>query len=465
MTERTALDALFAPSSVAVIGASRSGDKKGNAILRTLLSTYRGDIYVIHPSADRIEGLAAHRSLAALPGPVELLVALVPARELIELIRHAPAGVAKVLLSIPSGFGEVGTTGQAMEAELVAVSRAQGMRVVGPNTLGVVSPGIGLHASLAPPLPVASGGRLSVVTQSGGFGMALYMYSLEHGLGVARFCDLGNTSDVSIAEVVSYYVQDPDTTVIGGFLESHPEGVASWLAEAAAEKPVLLTALGRTVEGRRTASSHLGPSPGRSVVVPPQDSRVIRARTGLEMLDIAKAMCWQPLPTGPRVGVITGSGGIGTELVDLCVEHGLEVPELSPGLRGRLKPHLPSYASVSNPVDVTPIWPEYPDIYPPLMDALLDSDEIDLLVVTVIDMATALSALMPAIVGSVRRHAETGVRPKPVLVLWVAPPQWASNRATLEEAGLPCYSSSLTVARVAASLAGRAGGATSREGA
>lgn len=464
MTERTALDALFAPSSVAVIGASRSGDKKGNAILRNLVSTYRGDIHVIHPSADRIEGLVAHRSLGALPGPVELLVTLVPARELIELIRHAPAGIAKVLLSIPSGFGEVGTGGEAMEAELVAVSRAQGMRVVGPNTLGVVSPGLGLNASLAPPLPVGKGG-LSVVTQSGGFGMALYMYALEHGLGVARFCDLGNTSDVSIAEVVSFYVQDPDTTVVGGFLESHPEGVATWLAEAAAEKPVLLTALGRTAEGRRTASSHLGPSPGRSVVVPPQGSRVIRARTGLEMLDIAKAMCWQPLPTGPRVGVITGSGGIATELVDLCVEHGLEVPVLSPGLRGRLKPHLPSYASVSNPVDLTPIWPEYPDIYPPLMDALLDSDEIDLLVVTVIDMATALSDLMPAIVGSVRRHADTGMRPKPVLVLWVAPPQWASNRAALEGAGLPCYSSTLTVARVAAALAGRAGGATSREGA
>lgn len=453
------LDALFEPRTVAVVGASRDGEKMGNLILRNLVESFHGEVQAVHPAAERIGTVPAHPSVAALPGRVDLLISLIPASELLALVRACPPGKVGVLLAISSGFGEASPHGAEMERELVAAASARGIRVVGPNTLGVMSPAVGLAASLAPPLLPRPGG-FSCVTQSGGFGMAVHMYALEHGLGVSRFCDVGNTADVSIAEVLAQYVADPATTIIGAFLESWPAGLGDSVAAAASRKPVILTSLGRTVEGRAATLAHLGVAGGTGgqLVVPPAGSTPIRAWTGLEMLDIAKAMAWQPAPRGRRVGILTGSGGIGTELVDLCIEHGLDVPELSPGLQERLRPHLPPYASVRNPVDLTPIWPSYPKLYPPLMDELLSSGEIDILVVTVIDRATALPDLMVAVTDAVDRHRTETHPPIPVLAYWVAPPDHAHHRRLLEDQGVPCYSATLTVARVAAALAGAAVG-------
>ena len=457
------LDQLFVPKTVVVVGASRDRHKKGNRLLRNLKKTFPGAVYPVHPTAKSVEGLQAYPSLDDVPATIDLLIPLIPAGSLMELVRGCPRDRVKVLLAIPSGFGEAPPYGELLERELVGAAKGKGMRVVGPNTLGVMNPRYGLNASLAPPLPGDPGG-FSCVTQSGGFGMAIYMYGIEHQLGIAKFCDLGNTSDVSIAEVLEYYADDSSTTVVGAFLEAHPSRVAPSIAEAAKKKPLVLTALGRSAAGRRAARAHLGPTPGSHRVVPPPGSRPILAQTGLEMLDIAKAMTWQPLPRGARVGVLTGSGGIGAELVDLCVEHGLEVPEISPGLQKRLRPHLPSYASVRNPVDLTPAWADFPEMYPPLMEALLDSDEIDLLVITVIDMATALPRLMQAIGEAVRQHAIGSDHPKPVLAYWVAPPGRRRHRQMLQASGVPCYSSALAVARVAAAISeyGRSTGAPGR---
>jgi acetyltransferase len=444
------LDALFTPRTVAVVGASRDERKKGNLLVRNLRDRFPGDVYPVHPSEEIIEGLEAFRSIEDVPTAVDLLIALIPATGLLELVRDCPPGRVKVLLAIPSGFGDAPPRGEALERELVSTARSKGMRVVGPNTLGVMNPGFGLNASLAPPLPASTGG-FSCVTQSGGFGMAIYMYGVEHQFDIAKFCDLGNTSDLSIAEVLDFYGSDPDTAIIGAFLEANPDPVASSIAEAAARKPLILAPVGRTAAGRRATLAHLGLTPGTNPVVPPPDGRPIVAQTGLEILEISKAMTWQPLPRGARVGILTGSGGIGAELVDLCVEQGLEVPELSEALRERLRPHLPSYASVRNPVDLTPAWPDFPEMYPPLMEALLESDEIDLLIVTVIDMATALPELMEAVVETVRRHAITD-RPKPVFAYWVAPPGFRHHRQILQAAGIPCYSSALSLARVSAAV-------------
>lgn len=454
------LEPLFAPRTVALVGAGRDAAKKGNLVLRNLKETFPGVVYPVHPFADSVEGLKAYRSLEDVPDAIDLLIPLVPAQNLLEVVRSCPSGRVKVLLAIPSGFGEVPPEGVAMERALVATARNKGMRLVGPNSLGVMNPQFGLNASLAPPLPGDPGG-FSCVTQSGGFGMAIYMYGSDHQFGIAKLCDLGNTADISIPEVLEFYADDPGTTVVGAFLESYPDRIAVAVAEAAEKKPLVLTALGRSDAGRRATIAHLGLTPGSHQVVLPPGSRPIAAQTGLEMLDIAKAMTWQPLPRGRRVGIVTGSGGIGAELADLCVEHGLEVPELSSALQERLRPHLPSYAGVRNPVDLTPAWPDFPQMYPPLMDTLLGSGEIDLLIVTVIDMATALPELMQAIAEAVRQHRARHDPPKPVLAYWVAPPGLRHHRQMLQTAGIPCYSSSLAVARVAGAISqyGRSPGA------
>jgi acyl-CoA synthetase (NDP forming) len=311
---------------------------------------------------------------------------------------------------------------------------------------------LGLNASLTPGLPSSESG-LSCVTQSGGFGMAVHMYGIDHGLDIAKFCDLGNTADISVAEVLDFYREDAETTSIGVFLEAQPDDLDEVIDAAARAKPLILTPLGRTEPGRRASLAHIGRSSGRSRPYP-QDAPgpAITARTGLEMLDIAKAVSWQPAPMGLRTAIITGSGGLGSELADLCVEHGLEVPELSPALQERLRTHLPSFASVVNPVDLTPAWNDYPEMYPPLMKALLDSDEIDILIITIIDIGATVEPLMHAVVETLADHRERADRAKPILVYWAAPLGYRHHRQVLQAAGLPCYSSTLSTARIAAAI-------------
>lgn len=452
MTRRqNPLDRLFAPRTVAVVGASNDERKLGSLVLRNLRAGFAGEIYPVHPTADTVGGLAAYRTLSDIPAEIDLLVPLIPAGKLVDLVRACPPGRVNVLLAIPSGFGEVPPDGRRLQDELVTEARAKGMRVVGPNSVGMMNSGLGLNASLAAALP-GGAGSFSVVTQSGGFGMLTYMYGTDEALDVAKLCDLGNTSDISIAEILEYYVDDPGTAVIGAFLEACPDQLAGPVAAAAAEKPFVLATVGRTEPGRRASFAHLGITSGRAWDVPESGGRPIVAKTGLEMLDIAKALSWQPLPGGARVGIVTGSGGVGGELADLCVEHGLTVPELSPHLQKRLRRHLPSYASAGNPVDLTPAWPDYPAMYPPLMEALLESDEIDLLLITIMDVGTTLPELMRAIVELMQVNATGASRPKPVLTYWAAPPGFRHHRQMLQMAHIPCYGSTTSVVRVAAAM-------------
>jgi acyl-CoA synthetase (NDP forming) len=219
----------------------------------------------------------------------------------------------------------------------------------------------------------------------------------------------------------------------------------------AAEKPVILTKLGRTDAGGRASFAHIGLSSGDTDFlhrVP--HSHIIPAQTGLEMLDIAKGLSWQPLARGRKVGILTGSGGIGAELADLCLEHGLEVPEFSPQLQAALRSYLPPYASVQNPVDLTPLWQEFPKLYPPLLQTLFGCDEVDILLITIIDVATTVEALMHA-VTEVVAQAQLEVTPaKPIYVYWASPHNMREHRQILQRACIPCYQSTLSTVRTAA---------------
>jgi acetyltransferase len=446
------LDSLFTPRTVAIVGASDNERKKGSLVLRNVQAGFAGEIFPVHPSAKTVGGLRSYRSIAEIPLEIDLLIPVIPGPKLMELMRDCPPDRVKVVLALPAGFGEVAPHGQRVEQELVAIARSKGMRVVGPNSLGMMNCGLGLNASLAPGLPGDAGG-FSCVTQSGGFGMSIYMYGVDHGLGVAKFCDLGNTSDISVAEVIELYRNDPDTAIIGAFLEAYPDGLDEQIVAAAEVKPLIITTLGRTDPGQRASRAHLGLDTGHpGPAVTSADGHTIAAQTGLEMLDIAKALAWQPVPNGSRVAILTGSGGLGAELTDLCVEHGLEVPELSPTLQERLRPHLPSYASVVNPVDLTPAWLDYPEMYPPLMKTLLGSEEVDMVIITVIDVATTVEPLMAAISETVAEHGAGADRPKPVLVYWAAPPGFRHHRQLLQATRVPCYPSTLSTVRVAAAI-------------
>lgn len=448
------LECLFTPRTIAVVGASNKDGKMGNLFMRHLLAGYSGEILPVHPSAQSICGLRAYEDITDLPTHIDLLISLIPAKQTVSLVRHCARGQVKVLLAIPSGFGEVPGGGEHLQEELLSLARERHMRVVGPNIVGMLNCPFGLNASMIPDLP-AGGPGFSCATQSGGFGMAIYMYAQDHQLAMAKFCDLGNTADVTVHELLEYLRHDVDTHIVGLYLEKlvDQERFFAHANTLAAEKPVILTKLGRTHAGSRATLAHLGKSAGNAGFQERvQDSRIIPAHTGLEMLDIAKGLSWQPLPRGRKVGILTGSGGVGAELVDLCLEHGLEVPEFSPQLQAALRPHLPAYASVQNPVDLTPIWHEFPRLYPPLLQTLFDSDEVDILLVTILDVATTLEPLMHAVAEVVAQTQNEVLKTKPVYVYWAAPHNMREHRQILQRARIPCYQSTLSTVRTAAAI-------------
>ncbi len=454
MTVKQALECLFTPRNIAVVGASNKDGKMGNLFVQHLLAGFSGEIFPVHPTERKIIGLPAYTDINAIPKKLDLVIALIPGEQLLRLVRSFSWGQVKFLLAIPSGFGEVPGGGKPLEQELIRLAKERDIRVVGPNTMGMLNCPYGLNASMAPELPPRGSG-FSCVTQSGGFGMAIYMYTHNHGLEMAKFCDLGNTADVGVDEILQYFSHDVDTRIVGVFLESvaHWEAFFARASAVAAAKPLILTKLGRTAAGSRASIAHIGITPdGKDIQEGGNTSKIIPAETGLEMLDIAKGLSWQSLPRGSKVGIVTGSGGIGAELADLCVEHGLEIPEFSNELQNALRPYLPSYASVENPVDLTPIWWEFPKVYPPLIGTLFASAEIDLLLVTVIDIATMLEELMSALAETATQSQGDVSSAKPLYVYWASPHSMLKNMNILERSHIPCYQSTLETVRVVAAI-------------
>lgn len=448
------LNNLFFPENIAVVGASSKDGKMGNLFIKNLLSHYRGDIFLVHPVVKEILGMQTYPEIKDIPTKIDLLIPLIPAGEVLKLIENCEKGQVKFLLAIPSGFGEVPEGGKCLEEELIRLARERQIRVIGPNSVGMFNCPLGLNASMIPEMPPGGPG-FSCVTQSGGFGMAIYMYTMDHEMEMAKFCDLGNTADVMMHELFDFFRQDVDTHVVGIYLESFvdQESFFTYAKSLAEVKPVVLTRLGRTNAGRRASFAHIGLLPDETDVRERiKESRIIPAQTGLELLEISKGLSWQPLPRGRKVGILTGAGGVGVEMADLCLEHDLEVPEFSPQLQAKLQPFLPYYASPRNPVDLTPIWRDYPKLYPPLLHTLFASDEIDILLVTVIDVATTLEPLMEAIVGTVEQ-VNKGDRPvKPIYIYWSSPHNMREHRQILQKARIPCFQSTLTTVRVAAAI-------------
>jgi acyl-CoA synthetase (NDP forming) len=420
----------------------------GNLFINRLAAGFRGKLFAVNSGEDNIAGTSTYRKIEDVPGPIDVMIALVPASKLVELVHSCRESQVRFLLAVPSGFAEAAKDGPALQRNLTEAARRRGIRVLGPNIVGVMNGVLGLNASMMPELPPGGPG-LSCLTQSGGFGMALSMYALDHNLPVAKFCDVGNTSDLEIHEVLSYLAQDADTLVIGLFIESVRDQDLFWraLAEAAAAKPVVLTPVGVTPAGRRASLAHLGIA-AEAVARDKLPRGVVIADTAEGLLHSAKAMLWQRKPHGRRAAVLTGTGGIGAELADLAVRQGLDLPILSPQLQKRLFEHLPYYAGASNPVDCTPIWWDYPKVYPSILDRLAESGEVDLVIVCITDVAATLPALATALATWASSRLSM-----PMVVFWGARDRDRENMQILEQAGVPCYRTTLEAAGAATALA------------
>lgn len=344
------------PASIAVVGASRRPGSIGGQTLRNLLrSGFEGPVYAVNHRARRVQGLVAHRTVADLPEIPELVVVATPTNDVVRVALDCALKGVPALLVLSAGFAETGPEGERRQDALVATCRAAGMRLVGPNCLGVIGGAGRVNATFAPHAPPP--GRVGLLSQSGGVGLALMEQAAALGLGLSSFVSIGNRPDVSANDVLEYWQDDPTTDIVLLYLESfgNPRNFARIARRLSADKPVLAVHAGRSSAGARAAGSHTGAAiagSGAGVDALLAHAGVVRVETLRELFDTAALAAAQPLPRGGRVGVVTNAGGPAILCADACQATGLELPELSKRLRRKLAKGLPPYASTSNPVDM-----------------------------------------------------------------------------------------------------------------
>ncbi len=442
------LSQLFNPRSIAVLGASASIDKLGGQVFHRLASSFKGELIAINPAAATIAGRPSMPSLRDVPSPVDLVVALLPAALLVQEIERCREGQAAFLVAIPSGFGEVAHEGPALQRRLYEAARRAGMRIVGPNCVGILNMDAGLNASIIPLMPPHGRPGLGIATQSGGFGMAAAMYACDNGLAISSFCDVGNTADVSLADCVNHLVADPATGVIGLYVESVRDsaGFASALAQAARRKPIVLCPLARSPAGQAASHAHVGIAADGAALARAAGRDAIAVDSGLDLLHVAKMLLWQAPTHRRRLAIVTGTGGIGTEIADLASERGLRVDRFSDGLTKAIARHLPPFAASANPVDLTPVWRDYPRLYPLVLNEIARSGEADLIAVSITDVPTTQPDLAQSLAEAIPK---LGI---PVGIYWASRDNDVANMAPLQAARVPCYRATRTLALALAAL-------------
>jgi acetate---CoA ligase (ADP-forming) len=429
------------PDSVAVIGASARPGSVGAAVLGNLIAAgYRGRLHLVHPRGETISGLRAHRSIADVPGSVELAIIAVPADAVPAVARQCGAAGVRALVVLSAGFAEVGPAGAARQDELLAACRAAGMRLVGPNCLGVLNtdPAVGLNATFAPAAPPP--GRIAFASQSGAFGIAAIAEAARRGLGLSSFVSTGNKADLSGNDLLRYWEQDAGTDVIGLYLESfgNPRRFGSVARRVSATKPVIAVKSGRSTVGARAAASHTGAllaASDATVDALFRHAGVIRANTVGELFDVAALLTGQPLPPGDRVAIVTNAGGPGIVCADACEAASLRVEPLATKTRRDLARHLPSEAATRNPIDM--IASTGADGYKRTIEALADDPAIDAVIAIFIPPLVTRAEDVAAVLREAA--ARTRAAGKPLLAVWMAQDDAGLTALVGGDGGVPAY--------------------------
>jgi acetate---CoA ligase (ADP-forming) len=380
-----ALKLFFEPRAVAVIGASRQRGTIGGEIFHNLLNYgFKGPVYPVNPAASEIENVPAYSSLEAIPGPVDLAVIVVPAAKVVEVAVACARKGVKALVVISAGFSETGNQGKARQAELMSVCRGAGMRLIGPNCMGIANtnPAVLLDATFAPGVPPR--GRVGFSSQSGALGLAIMEFAGSLGLGISTFVSVGNKADISGNDLLRYWEADDNTDVILLYLESfgNPRKFSEIARRVGRQKPIAVVKSGRSAAGARATSSHTGALIAASDVTVDalfRQAGVVRTDTLAELFDVASLLANQPLPKGNRVGIITNAGGPAILCADACEARELVVPVLSDSTQARLRAFLPTGASVGNPVDMIASAPA--DHYRKAVEIVGNDDNVDSLIV------------------------------------------------------------------------------------
>jgi acetyltransferase len=430
------LESLLTPATVAVLGASRNPNKVGHAFVANLIkSAFKGTIVPVNPEAQEVLGLKCYRSLEEFGGKIDLSIIVVPPRFVKDAIQASANAGAKQVIIITAGFKEVSEEGAREEEDIAQLCRSLGMRLMGPNCLGVLNTHHHMNATFAPALPPCGG--ISLISQSGALCVAILDWASKQKLGMGKVFSIGNKADLNEADFLQALAEDKDTAVVACYLESITEGnrFLRIAEEAASIKPVVVLKVGVTSAGAKAASSHTGSLAGADIAYGAafRRSGIIRAENFEALFDYALAFASQPLPLGNRVAVITNAGGPGIMAADSAEMCGLKMVAPSAATQAKLKEFLPAAASFTNPIDV--LGDAEPDRYLKSFELAQADDNIDAIVIVVTPQNMTAPLKLAEQLGAAH-HGK-----KPVLTAFMGGNDVELAKEKLMELGIPNYPS------------------------
>ena len=432
------LESFFDPGSVAVVGASRQKGKVGHEIVAGLIGGgFPGKIFPVNPKATEVEGLPCHPNLQSIGAVPDLVVIAVPPKAVPAVMQECANVGVKATIIITAGFKEIGKEGRELENTVVQIAKRAGIRVVGPNCLGIMVPGKQLNASFGGDLPAVGG--VGYISQSGALLTAILDMAKANDIGFSMLISIGNKADVDELDIMSALGQDDQTRVVAGYLESITDGdrFIRQMEQISHDKPVLLIKSGGTGAGAKAASSHTGSLAGNETAYEVIFDRagIIRCDSVRTQFDYAQAFVHQPLPPGRRVAVITNAGGPGIMAADAIERKGLIFAKLTDKTVAQLAETLPAAANVNNPIDV--LGDALPDRYEFALEVVLKDPGVDAVLVVLTPQA------MTDCTGTARAilHASANTRNKPILASFLGGPKIAEATRLLRRGGVPQYDS------------------------
>jgi acetyl coenzyme A synthetase (ADP forming)-like protein len=432
------LEKFFSPASVAIVGASQTPGKVGYEIVKNMVKAgFEGKIYPINPQAKTIEGLTCYPDLVSIGLVPDLVVIVVPAKVVASVMEQCGKAGVKTVVVITAGFKEVGPEGKELEEQILQIALQFGIRFIGPNCLGVISPAHKVNASFGGDLPES--GVIGYLSQSGALLAAILDAANMMGIGFNKLASIGNKADVDELDLIKYFGADPEVKVIAGYLESITDGDA-FLREAeriSQRKPILLMKSGGTQAGARAASSHTGSLAGSETAYECMFDRagIIRCLSIKTQFDFARTFVSQPLPEGRRVAVITNAGGPGIMAADAIERNKLEFAKLSEETIATLKTKLPAAANFHNPVDI--LGDALADRYEFAIETVLKDPGVDAALILLTPQAMTESKKTAEIIVEVLRKKQK----KTVLTCFLGGSQVADAVELLRKEHIPYYDS------------------------
>ena len=429
------LDMFFNPQSIAVIGASRNPQKLGHGILSNLIeSGFKGQIYPINPKSKEILGLKCYASVLDVPDSIDLVVVVVPSRFVASVLEASGRKGARGAIIISAGFREAGDEGVKREQELLDIAREYGMRIVGPNCLGIIDTYVPMNVSFAAGTPQV--GSIAFMSQSGALCTAILDYALAENIGFSHFVSLGNKADIDEVALLEDWGDDDRTNVIIAYIEGIRDGreFIRVARKTARKTPIIAVKSGRTASGSRAVSSHTGSLAGSDVAYDAAFAQagVFRAETVQDLFDYSTAFASQPMIKGNRIAIVTNAGGPGVMATDALERNNLVLAQLQPKTEALLEEALPPAANIHNPVDV--LGDARADLYAIALEAVLNDPGVDGAVVIVTPQISTEIAGTAESVTRVSRASD-----KPVMACWMGKKEASIGIELLSMNHIPHY--------------------------